>query len=113
MIEKVPAVFVEVGAVLVAVGHSCISIGTERKGLCSGGLPLWKRSLPQPENVRQAFHSAMAIVPRQTWSLVRGPLAVENATGYPAVGMVGEHPGKGWDGPVVERIVSALAFPHS
>lgn len=88
MVDDVPAPFAEPGTILVAVQHSCISIGTEMSGLRSSGLPLWKRAMKQPANVQKAISSVMAIGPSRTWSMVRGQLAAGNATGYSAAGIV-------------------------
>ncbi len=88
VVEEVPDPFVEAGTVLVAVDHSCISIGTEMSGLRSGGMPLWKRALRQRANVQKAVRTAMTIGPKRTWSLVRGQLAAGTATGYSAAGTV-------------------------
>lgn len=88
VVDEVPAPYAESGTVLVAVRHSCISIGTELSGLTSSGLPLWKRALKQPANVQKALSSARAIGPARTWSMIRGQLVGGNATGYSAAGVV-------------------------
>ncbi len=88
VVEEVPAPFVELGTVLVAVDHSCISVGTELSGLRVGGLPLWKRALRQPQQVQKAVQIAITSGPRRMWSLVRGKLAAGNPSGYSASGVV-------------------------
>ena len=88
VVEDVPAPITEPGQVLVSVDHSCISVGTELSGLRVGGLPLWRRALQQPHNVRKALEAAVTMGPRRMWSLVRGQLSSGSATGYSASGVV-------------------------
>jgi predicted dehydrogenase len=88
VVEQVPAPVVEPGTVLVAVDHSCISVGTELSGLRTSGLPLWKRALRQPQNVRKALQLMVSAGPKRTWSLVRGQLAGGSPSGYSASGVV-------------------------
>ncbi len=88
VVEEVPAPFVESGMVLVAVDHSCISVGTELAGLRVGGLPLWKRALSQPQNVQRALQAAVTMGPRRMWDLVSGQLAAGTPSGYSASGVV-------------------------
>ena len=52
-VREVPAPQVEPGAVLVRVSHSCISVGTEMSGVRDSNLPLWKRALQRPDQVRR------------------------------------------------------------
>jgi predicted dehydrogenase/threonine dehydrogenase-like Zn-dependent dehydrogenase len=87
-VREVPAPQVEPGAVLVRVSHSCISVGTEMSGVRESNLPLWKRALERPDQVRrlaalvakEGFASARAIV--------RTKLAEAQPIGYSAVGRV-------------------------
>jgi len=61
VIEDVPAPKVEPGTVLVQVNHSCISIGTEMSGVKGSGLPLWKKALKKPENVKKVLQMAATL----------------------------------------------------
>jgi predicted dehydrogenase len=88
VVEDVPAPALEAGTVLVRVGRSCVSVGTEMSGLASSGMPLWKRALAQPHNVKKALDTMAALGPRRTWSLIQGQLAAGNPTGYSAAGEV-------------------------
>jgi len=88
VIEEVPVPKVEAGTVLVQVNHSCISIGTEMSGVKITGLPLWKRALKEPENVKKIVQMATTQGLSKTRSVVSGKLAAGNPTGYSATGVV-------------------------
>ncbi len=88
VVEQVPAPLVEPGTVLVRVDHSCISIGTEMSGLKTSGLPLWKRALKQPENVKKVVSMASSLGIKKTRSVIKGRLAAGSATGYSAAGII-------------------------
>ncbi len=88
VVEKVPAPLVEPGTILVRVDHSCISIGTEMVGVRTTGLPLWKRALKQPENVKKVFEMAATHGAASTRRLVGGILSAGSPSGYSAAGVV-------------------------
>ncbi len=54
-VDEVAAPNVSPGRILVSVIHSCISAGTELAGVVNSGLPLYRRALKQPENVRRVL----------------------------------------------------------
>ena len=88
VVEDVPAPQVAPGAVLVRVDHSCISVGTEMSGIKSSGLPLWKRAIKQPENVKKVLQMAATQGVGHTRRVVQGQLSAGNTTGYSAAGVV-------------------------
>jgi predicted dehydrogenase/threonine dehydrogenase-like Zn-dependent dehydrogenase len=88
VVEEVPAPQAEAGCVLVAVSHSCISVGTEMSGVSSSGTPLWKRALKDPWKVRKALEMAATRGVAHTTSVVKGELEAGSATGYSAAGTV-------------------------
>lgn len=88
VVEEVPSPQVESGTILVRVSHSCISVGTEISGIKTTGMPLWKRALKQPENVKKVINSVTTLGLSKTRSLVNGKLAAGNPTGYSAAGVV-------------------------
>jgi predicted dehydrogenase/threonine dehydrogenase-like Zn-dependent dehydrogenase len=90
IVEEIPAPQVEPGTVLVQVNHSCISIGTEMSGIKMSSLPLWKRALKQPENVKKVVDMAVNQGVSRTASLVQGKLSGGQPTGYSAAGRVWE-----------------------
>lgn len=87
-LEEVPAPMVEPGTVLVRMDHSCISIGTEMSGVKATGLPLWKRALRQPQNVKKVVDMMLADGLAATRRLVQERLSVELPTGYSGAGIV-------------------------
>lgn len=89
-VEDTPAPLVEAGTVLVRTQRSCVSVGTEMSGLTNSALPLWKRALQQPDNVKKAVEMAATQGFAKTWQVVQGRLAAGNATGYSATGVVVE-----------------------
>ena len=54
-VEEVPAPVAEAGHVLVRLEYSCISVGTEMSGVRTSNLPLWKRALQRPKDVKQVI----------------------------------------------------------
>jgi len=88
VVEEVPAPQVETGCVLVAVSHSCISVGTEMSGVTNSGTPLWKRALKDPWKVRKAIEMAATRGISHTAGVVKGELNAGAATGYSAAGTV-------------------------
>lgn len=88
VIEEVPAPEVEAGTVLVQVSHSCVSIGTEMSAIKTSNLPLWKRALKQPENVKKVVDLALNQGFSRTANLVQGKLSSAQPTGYSAAGTV-------------------------
>lgn len=87
-VATVPAPQVEAGTVLVQVDHSCISIGTEMSGLKAATVPLWKRALREPHNVKKAIQMVATQGLRRTKSQITGQLTAGNPTGYSAAGTV-------------------------
>lgn len=88
VIEDVPAPVIEAGTVLVKVQSSCISIGTEMSGVRASGLPLWKRALNQPQNVKKVFQMVATQGLAKTKNLIEGKLSAGQPTGYSAAGTV-------------------------
>lgn len=88
VLEQVPAPAVEAGAVLVKVGYSCISVGTEMSGIRASGVPLWKRALKQPDNVRKALQMVVAEGLGAATAQINDRLTAATPTGYSAAGVV-------------------------
>ncbi|MBE0447657.1 MAG: bi-domain-containing oxidoreductase [Actinobacteria bacterium] len=88
VVEDIPAPQIEAGTVLVQVDHSCISVGTEMSGVKTSGLPLWKRALKQPNNVKKALQMVATQGLAHTRSVVEGKLTAGQPTGYSAAGIV-------------------------
>lgn len=88
VVEEVPAPSVGPKEILVRVGYSCVSAGTELAGLRTSALPLYRRALKQPEHVRRALEMVRDQGIVRTWQRVSGKLAAGSATGYSAAGEV-------------------------
>lgn len=90
VVQDVPAPKVSSRNILVRVTHSCISVGTEMAGVRMSGLPLYKRALKQPENVKRVFEMMRDQGIKRTMDRVMGKLAAGSPTGYSAAGIVVE-----------------------
>lgn len=87
-VRDVPAPQVEPGALLVRVARSCISVGTEMSGVRASNLPLWKRAMQRPEQVRQLAQIALKHGVDAARTLVANKLAEAHPIGYSAAGRV-------------------------
>lgn len=87
-VADIPAPCVDPKTILVQVHYSCISVGTEMASVKMSGLPLYKRALKQPQNVKKV----LGIVKEQglatTLKRVQGQLQAGSPTGYSAAGVV-------------------------
>lgn len=90
VVEEVPAPLVGRKSILVAVTDSCVSVGTESAGLQMSGMPLYRRALKQPENVKRVLDMMRDQGVKRTLDRVMGKLAAGSATGYSAAGTVVE-----------------------
>lgn len=87
-VEEIPAPVVEPGSALVQVVRSCISIGTEMAGVRATGVPLWRRALKQPEQVRKIIQMVAQEGLSRTTEMVKGRLSASMPVGYSAAGVV-------------------------
>ena len=87
-VDRVPAPQVSPRNILVQVTHSCISVGTELAGLKSSAMPLYRRALKQPENVRKVVNLVKDKGLQGAIDRVRGKLASGSPTGYSATGVI-------------------------
>jgi predicted dehydrogenase/threonine dehydrogenase-like Zn-dependent dehydrogenase len=87
-VEEVPAPGVGDRNILVRVHCSCISVGTESAGMAAAAVPLYKRAIRQPENVRLALQMVREQGVGRTIKRIRGMLAAGQPTGYSAAGEV-------------------------
>lgn len=89
-VDNVPTPLVEPGTVLVSVSHSCISIGTEMAGVRSSALPLWKRAMMHPDEVKQVISMVAEQGIRRIHRMVKSKITSGTALGYSAAGVVVE-----------------------
>jgi len=87
-IAEVPAPQIAAGAVLVRTAASCISVGTELSGVKASNLPLRKRALRRPDQVRRVIEMARTQGFSRTKELVRSHLAHAQPVGYSLAGTV-------------------------
>ncbi len=87
-VADVPAPEVELGAVLVRTAASCISVGTELSGVKASNLPLWKRALARPDQVRRVIEMVRSQGFTKTQEVVRSRLAQAQPIGYSLAGTV-------------------------
>jgi predicted dehydrogenase/threonine dehydrogenase-like Zn-dependent dehydrogenase len=85
---EVPVPQLEPGEVLVRLQVSCLSIGTELSGIRSSGVPLWKKTLAQPEKAAVALKMIRSQGLSRTWSLIEEKKEAAHTTGYSAAGIV-------------------------
>ena len=88
IVAEVPAPMVSSRNILVAVQHSCISVGTELEGVRTSALPLYRRALKQPDNVKRVWGMMREQGIKRTLDRVGSKLATGSATGYSAAGAV-------------------------
>lgn len=87
MVADIPAPVVSDNGVLVKVGHSCISAGTEMSGVNDSGKSLIRKAFEQPEKVKKAFDVMKDQGIQAVINKVNG-LGTGNPTGYSAAGIV-------------------------
>jgi predicted dehydrogenase/threonine dehydrogenase-like Zn-dependent dehydrogenase len=88
VVQDVPAPGVSARNIRVRVEHSCVSAGTEMAGVQMSGLPIYKRALKQPENVKRVLDMVRDQGLARTLNRVQGKLSSGTPTGYSAAGIV-------------------------
>ncbi|OVE81890.1 oxidoreductase, partial [bacterium K02(2017)] len=88
IIDDIPAPVLENETILVELSHSCISAGTELSGIKSSDMPLWKRAIKKPEQIKKALKMVSTDGVGKTKSFIQGKLAEGHPTGYSAAGRV-------------------------
>ena len=87
-VEEVPDPQVSAGQLLVRNMRSCISVGTEMSGVKTSNMPLWKRALKQPENVKKVYDRIKTHGLGDTRRLVKQKLDTSFPIGYSTAGVV-------------------------
>jgi len=87
-VADLPAPCVEPKTILVQVLYSTVSVGTEMGSVKMSGLPLYKRALKQPENVKKVLEVVKEQGLLRTIKRVQGKLNAGTPTGYSAAGVV-------------------------
>lgn len=87
-VEEVPAPIVKDNNVLVQVGYSCISAGTEISRVTSSRRSLLQRALKEPEKVSKVFNFARTHGIPSTIARVKDKVVAANSLGYSCAGVV-------------------------
>lgn len=87
-VAEVPCPPLEKGHVLVAVEHSCISVGTEMSGVRSSAVPLWKRALQNPGKMIWVLNNLRTGGLARTRQMVTDRVSTGRPTGYSAAGRI-------------------------
>ena len=87
-VEEVPAPLVSENEGLVHVYYSCISAGTEMAGIISSGMPLYKKALKQPQNVKKVLNTLKTQGLLKAIAKVKNKIESANPIGYSASGIV-------------------------
>ena len=88
LVEDVPAPLHEEGSALIKVSHSCISTGTELSGMKEAAVPLWRKAIKNPDNVRKALTMLATKGYSKTKSIIQGKLKSGFPVGYSAAGTI-------------------------
>lgn len=111
-VEEVPPPALLPGTALIDVSRSCISVGTEMSGVRASNMPIWKRALSQPENVKKVLDHVRASGLSETRRLVQHKLDTAHPLGYSACGRVTAL-GEGVDDFVVGDLVACAGSQHA
>jgi len=87
-LKEVPNPEVEDGTVLIQLIRSCISIGTEMSGLKASAVPIWKKALKQPKNIKKLVNIAIKDGIGSAKRILDERRNLENPIGYSASGVV-------------------------
>jgi len=88
VVADVPAPQVEPKCILVRTAYSCVSVGTEMSGVKASNLPLWKRALERPDQIRRVVRMIATDGLARTRDAVRSRLAQASPIGYSLAGTV-------------------------
>lgn len=88
VVEEVPAPQAGPREILVAVSHSCVSVGTEGAGMALSAMPLYRRALKQPQHVKRVLDIVREQGLAAAINRVKGQLEAGTPTGYSAAGTV-------------------------
>lgn len=90
VVQEVPVPQISKDEILVEVSYSCLSVGTEMSSVRSTGVPIWKRALKQPEQVKAVFELLSSKGLDQTLKIIETQKEKSYPTGYSVSGIVKE-----------------------
>ena len=88
VVADVPAPQAEPNCVLVRTAFSCVSVGTEMSGVKASNLPLWKRALDRPDQIRRVVRMVATDGLARTRDAIQSRLAQASPIGYSLAGTV-------------------------
>ena len=88
VVDEVPAPQAGPCEILVAVDHSCVSVGTEGAGMALSAMPLYRRALKQPQHVKRVLEIVREQGLAAAIKRVKGQLEAGTPTGYSAAGTI-------------------------
>ena len=88
VVADVPAPQVEPNCILVRTAYSCVSVGTEMSGVKASNVPLWKRALERPDQIRRVIRMVATDGLARTRDTVQSRLALASPIGYSLAGTV-------------------------
>jgi predicted dehydrogenase/threonine dehydrogenase-like Zn-dependent dehydrogenase len=88
VVQEVAAPMAGDGEVLIRLAHSCISVGTEMSGVRTSNLPLWKRALQRPQELRKVIDRVRSHGLSETRAMVKSKLEEAYPIGYSGTGTV-------------------------
>ena len=88
ILGKVPAPIVNDDEVLVQVGYSCISTGTEMAGIEASGKPLLRKALDKPIYIKKILEGIRKSGIKNTIAKVQRRVEAKSPIGYSASGTV-------------------------
>jgi predicted dehydrogenase len=87
-IEDVPSPSIEPGHIIVQSAYSCISTGTEIKGMSISSVPLWKRAVNDPKKAVNFIKKTTQLNLSKTVDLIQDKVSSFQAIGYSSSGVV-------------------------
>lgn len=91
LVQEVPAPIAGENEVLVQVHYSCISAGTEMAGVKSSGMPLYKKAIKQPQNIKKVLDMIKTQGLMKTITKVKDKIEGIETTGYCIYCNSGQH----------------------
>ncbi len=87
-LENVPSPNIEPGHLIIQSSYSCISIGTEIKGMNISSVPLWKRAIKDPKKALDFIKKSSQKNLFETIDLIEDKVSSLMAIGYSSSGVV-------------------------
>ena len=87
-IENVPSPSIEPGYIIIQSAYSCVSIGTESKGMGLNSVSLWKRAIHDPKKALNFIKKNSHLDFSKTRNIIEDKVSSLQAIGYSSSGVV-------------------------